>query len=126
MFWFVFIVALLAYGTCHLACIYREKAVESGESKIGLFSRSVCPVCHKCKLFMFFSFIITIFTAFIVAYSRGKTDDWSFFALGYNSWELIHILIGLLFVIAVVIYFYIHYEAFAAGFKKLFHIKILH
>jgi hypothetical protein len=124
MFWFVFIFALLAYGTCHLASVYREKAIESGESKIGLFGRSVCPVCQRCKLFVFFSFIITLFTAFIVAYSRGKSPDWSFFALSYGSWELIHIFIGLLFVIAVIIYFYIHYEALAAGFKKMFHLKM--
>jgi len=124
MFWFVFIFALLAYGTCHLASVYRDKAKESGESRIGLFGRSICPVCQRCKLFVFFTFIVTLFTAFIVAYSRGKTADWSFFTLGNDSWELIHILIGLLFVIAVVIYFYIHYEALAAGFKKLLRLKI--
>lgn len=126
MFWFVFIFALLAYGTCHLASVYRERAIESGESKIGLFRHSICPTCQKCKIFVLISFIITVFTAFIVAYSRGNDPDMSFFTLGHGTWELIHVFIGLLFVIALVIYFYIHYEALAAGFKKMFQLKIQH
>ena len=124
MFWFVFIFALLAYGTCHLTYVYRQKAVDSGESKIGLFGSSICPACRKCKYFIYVSFVITIFTALIVSYPQGNLSDWSFLSLNHSSWELILVLIGILFICSLAIYFYIHIEVLTSGFKKLLHIKV--
>jgi len=126
MFWFVFIFALLAYGVCHLTYVYRKKALDSGESKIGLLRSNICPVCRKCKYFVFVSFVITVFTALIVSYSQGTLNDWSFLSFNHSSWEIVHVIIGILFFCSVVIYFYIHAEVLTLGFKKLFHLKILY
>ncbi len=125
MFWFVFIFALLAYGMCHVVSVYRHKALDIGESKIGLFEPSICPFCRKCKLFILITFVITVLTAFLTSYSGGKLSDWSFLSLDHNSWEIVHIIIGLAFVISLFIYFYIHYEAVAAGLKKLNKTKLI-
>jgi hypothetical protein len=120
MFWFIFIFALLAYGVCHVANVYRQKSLENGESKIGLFEPSICPFCKKCKLFVFVSFVITLFTAILITFSGDSLSEWSFLALDHNSWEIVHIIIGLTFVITLLIYFYIHTEALTAGLKRLF------
>ena len=125
MFWFIFIFALLAYGMCHITYVYRKRAIESGESKIGLFESSICPACRNCKKFIFVSFAITVFTALIVSYPKGELRDWSFLSINQSSWELIHIIIGILFAISVIVYFYIHAEELASGFKKLFRIQNL-
>lgn len=122
MFWFVFIFALLSYGICQLAYVYRKRALETGESKIGLFSPSICSVCRKCKYFIFCSFIITVFTALIVSYTGGNLEEWSFFLLDHNSWELIHVIIAVLFICSVALYFYVHQEVLTTGLKKLIHI----
>jgi len=124
MFWFVFIFALIAYGACHTTYVYRKKAVESGESKIGLFEPSICPACRKCKYFVLVTFFITIFTTLIVSYPQGQLEDWSFLALNHNSWELVQVLIGIVFFISVIIYYYIHFEVLTSGLKKLFHSKV--
>ncbi len=124
MFWFVFIFALLAYGACHLSYVYRKKAVETGESKIGLFEPSICPFCRKCKYFIFVTFVITLFTTLIVSYHHGSLRDWSFLSLDYNSWEVVQVIIGILFFISVIIYFYIHFEVLTSGLKRLFRIKV--
>ena len=125
MFWFIFVFALFAYGFCHFANVHRQKAVVSGESKIGLFEPSICPFCRKCKKFVLLSFAITVFTAIIVSYSQGSLDDWSFLALDHSSWEIIHVIIGILFIVTLLTYFYVHSEAFTAGFKRLFKIKMI-
>ena len=125
MFWFIFIFALFAYGVCHLTNVYRQKAIESGESKFGLFEPINCPFCRKCKKFIISTFAITVFTAIIVSYSQGNLDDWSFLALDHTSWEIIHVIIGILFVMALLIFYYIHMEAVAAGLKRLLRIKMV-
>jgi len=124
MFWFVFIFALLAYGACHITYIYRNKAVESCESKIGLFQPNICPVCRKCKYFIFVTFVITVFTTLIVSYPQENLTGWSFLSLDHNSWEIVQVIIAILFFISVIIYFYIHFEVLTSGIKRLFHIKV--
>jgi len=125
MFWFVFIFALLVYGICHIANMYREKAILSGENKIGLFEDSKCPFSRKCKNLAFLAFIVSFLTAFIVYYSEHLGDDWNFLTLNHASWESIHISMVLLWVIAISIFTYIHFEAFAAGLRKVLHIKVM-
>ena len=125
MFWFVFIFALLAYGICHVANVYRHKAIDNGESKIGFFEPSTCPFCRRCKLFVFITFTITVITAILTSYSRPMLSDWSFLSLDHESWEIVHILVGLAFLITLVIYFYIHYEALTAGLKRIFRLKLI-
>jgi hypothetical protein len=119
MFWFIFIFALFAYGICHLTYVYRQRAINSGEAKIGLFEPSICPFCRKCKRFILGTFLATVFTAFIVSYSQGTIDQWSFLTLSHTSWEIIHVVLGLIFVMTLLIYFYIHNEYVTAGLKKL-------
>lgn len=125
MFWFIFIFALFAYGFCHLTYVYRERAISSGESKIGLFEPSICPFCRKCKRFILLTFLLTVFTAVIVSYSQGTIDEWTFLTLNHSSWEIIHVVLGLFFVSTLLIYFYIHYEALTAGLRRLTRLKAM-
>jgi hypothetical protein len=125
MFWFVFIFALLAYGICHVASVYRHKALDNGESKIGLFEPSICPFCRKCKAFVFITFVITVFTAFVMSYPGQVISESGFLSLNHNTWEIVHIITGAFFLVTLSVYFYIHLEAFAAGLKKLFRFKLV-
>jgi hypothetical protein len=125
MFWFVFIFALFIYGVCHIAHYFRMKAVESGESKIGLFAQSICPFCRKCKISMFVMVVFLLFTAFLMGYSEGRITEWSFLLLNHNEWTVIHVIIGIFFAITFVTYFYIHTEAITTGFKRLFRFKFI-